>query len=98
MEERAIAGSTAATTDARERRFRDALAGVGGGLLADAVRRDGTGAAARLLARTAWVPDLAAGLAIQAVAAARLDDRAARRFGRRCRELAVALGAGELDP
>ena len=72
VEERTGAvGSTgpAAKADARDRTFRDALAEVGGGLLADAIRRDGTGAATRLLARVAWVPDLAAGLAIQADAA-----------------------------
>ncbi len=66
VEERASAAPSVAQADARERRFRDALAGVGGGLLSDAIRRDGTGAASRLLARTAWVPDLAAGMAIQA--------------------------------
>jgi chromosome segregation protein len=38
----------------------------GGGLLADAVRRDGHGAATTLLARAVWLPDLAACLAFQA--------------------------------
>ena len=67
VEERASAAPLAgAATDARERRFRDALAGVGGGLLADAIRRDGTGAASRVLARAAWVPDIGAALAVQA--------------------------------
>ncbi len=53
--------------DARERRFREALAAAGGGTLDGAVRRDTTGAARRLLARAAWLPDLPAALAIQAV-------------------------------
>jgi chromosome segregation protein len=52
--------------DARERRFRDALAAAGGGTLDSAVRRDVTGAARRLLAKAAWLPDLRACLAIQA--------------------------------
>ncbi|HEU5203671.1 MAG TPA: chromosome segregation protein SMC [Candidatus Limnocylindrales bacterium] len=38
----------------------------GGGLLADAVRRDGHGAATTLLNRAVWLPDLAACLAFQA--------------------------------
>ena len=52
--------------DARERRFRDALAAAGGGILAEAVGRDGAGVARRLLAHAAWLPDLAECLAIQA--------------------------------
>ena len=63
VEERAGAASLPA--DARERRFRDALAAAGGGILADAVGRDGAGVARRLLAHAAWLPDLAACLAIQ---------------------------------
>ena len=51
--------------DARERRFREALAAAGGGTLDAAVRRDTTGAARRILARAAWLPDLAACLAVQ---------------------------------
>ncbi len=51
--------------DARERRFREALAAAGGGTLDGAVRRDTTGAARRILARAAWLPDLAACLALQ---------------------------------
>ncbi len=67
---------------------------MGGGLLADAIRRDGTGAATRLLARVAWVPDLAAGLAIQATlppgwVAIPRDGSAV------VAELAVTLGAGD---
>ena len=54
-----------AGSDARERRFRDALAAAGGGLLADAIRRDGAGVARRLLLRAAWAPDLATALALQ---------------------------------
>ncbi len=43
---------------------RGAVARVGGGLLADAVRADGAAAASRLIARCAWVPALADALAI----------------------------------
>jgi chromosome segregation protein len=52
--------------DARERRFREALGAAGGGTLDAAVRRDTIGAARRILTRAAWLPDLAACLAIQA--------------------------------
>jgi len=41
------------------------LAGLGGGMLEDAVRRDPAGAASRLLATACWVPDLAALLELQ---------------------------------
>ncbi len=70
VEERALDGEpvvvAGAGSDARERRFRDALADTDGGLLADAIRRDGAGVARRLLARAAWAPDLAACLGLQA--------------------------------
>jgi chromosome segregation protein len=56
-------GSGAPT--ARDPRFEARLADAGGGLLSDAVRRDGTGVARRLLGRAAWTPDLAAALALQ---------------------------------
>src|SRR6185369_853571 len=46
--------------DARDRRYREAIAAAGGGTLDDAVRRDTTGVARRLLARAAWLPDLGA--------------------------------------
>jgi len=59
------AGAAITATDAIERRFRDALADAGGGSLADAIGRDGAGVARRLLAHAAWLPDLAACLAIQ---------------------------------
>ncbi len=59
------AGATTAADDARERRFRERLAAAGGGILEAAIRRDANGAARRLLARAAWLPDLAACLAIQ---------------------------------
>ncbi len=59
------AGAAPAAADARERRFRDALAAAGGGVLTDAVGRDGAGVARRLLAHAAWLPDLPACLAIQ---------------------------------
>jgi chromosome segregation protein len=51
--------------DAATRRCLDAVAAAGGGQLADAVRRDATGGVRRLLARSVWLPDLAACLAIQ---------------------------------
>ncbi len=97
VEERTGAVSStgpAAKADSRDRTFRDALAEVGGGLLADAIRHDGTGAATRLLARVAWVPDLAAGLAIQPTlppgwVAIPRDGSAV------VAELAVSLGAGD---
>jgi chromosome segregation protein len=59
------AASSAAAEDARERRFRERLAATGGGMLSAAVRRDSLGAARRLLARCAWLPDLEGCLAIQ---------------------------------
>ncbi len=49
------------------RRLEDALSGVGGGRLADAIRRDPNGAVRPLLARSVWAPDLAAALELQAV-------------------------------
>ena len=55
----------AAGDDSRERRFRERLAGAGGGTLDLCIRRDGSGAARRILARSAWLPDLAGCLAIQ---------------------------------
>ncbi|MGZ8513427.1 MAG: chromosome segregation protein SMC [Candidatus Limnocylindrales bacterium] len=61
------AASSAATEDARERRFRERLSAAGGGVLDSAVRRDSLGAARRLLARCVWLPDLAACLAIQSM-------------------------------
>ena len=45
--------------------FLDRLAGLGGGVLTDAVRRDPVGAARRILERVAWVPDLAAVIDLQ---------------------------------
>ena len=54
----------AATADAR--RLLDAVAAAGGGPLVEAIRRDGTGAARRLLARAVWLPSLDACLALQA--------------------------------
>ena len=88
------ATGTTAPGDARDRRFREALAAAGGGTLDGAVRRDTTGAARRLLARAAWLPDLAACLAIQAVlppgwVAVTRDGEAI------VTELGVTFGAGE---
>ncbi len=60
------AADPASPDDPRDRRFREALAAAGGGTLDAAVRRDATGAARRILAHAAWLPDLAACLAIQA--------------------------------
>lgn len=45
--------------------FRRQLDSCGGGLLADAIRRDGSGVARRLLARAAWTPDLTSALTLQ---------------------------------
>ncbi|MGH2513149.1 MAG: hypothetical protein ACRDGQ_10720, partial [Candidatus Limnocylindrales bacterium] len=42
--------------------FRDRLTGIGGGLLADMIRHEDSGAARGLLERTAWTPDLAGAL------------------------------------
>jgi chromosome segregation protein len=70
IEERAATTASVvavAASDARERRFRDAVSDAGGGWLVDAVRRDDAGAARRILARAAWVPDLEACLAIQSL-------------------------------
>jgi chromosome segregation protein len=88
------ATGSAGPDDARERRFRDALATAGGGTLDTAVRRDITGAARRLLARAAWLPDLPACLAMQAalppgwMVVARDGSAVVTEFG-------VTLGAGE---
>ena len=51
--------------DARERRFREGLVEAGGGTLDASVQRDPNGAARRMLARSAWLPDLAGCIAIQ---------------------------------
>ena len=59
------AAATIGGDDARERRFREWLAAAGGGTLDASVRRDPNGAARRILARAAWLPDLAGCLAIQ---------------------------------
>ena len=53
--------------DASCRRCVDAAEAAGGGRLVDAIRRDPTGGARRLLARSLWLPDLAACLALQAI-------------------------------
>ncbi len=57
--------AAAARMTAPDRAIRDRAAAMGGGSLADAVRRDPTGAATALLARVVWLPDLEACLAIQ---------------------------------
>ena len=58
-------GGGGAAAAAAERRFLDRAAELGGTLLADAVRRDPTGAVTRLLGRTVAVPDLEAALSLQ---------------------------------
>jgi hypothetical protein len=58
-------GAPMGSRPADDRRFRERLAALGGGVLDAAVTRDGTGAARRLLARAAWLPDLSACLAIR---------------------------------
>jgi chromosome segregation protein len=58
--------SDAQASDAGARRFVDAVAAAGGGRLDAAIRRDGTGAARRLLTRAVWLPDLDACLTLQA--------------------------------
>lgn len=49
-----------------ERRCRDRVAALGGGMLEDAIRRDPSGAVRRLLRRAAWLPDLDSCLQLQA--------------------------------
>ena len=89
--------------DARERRFREALAAAGGGTLDAAVRRDTTGAARRLLARAAWLPDVAACLAIQPalppgwIAVPRDGSCGRRRSGGHVRRRRVRPGAASRD-
>ncbi len=58
----ATGGADGSRTDAS---FTRRVAELGGGWLRDAVRRDVSGAAGRLLARAVWLPDLAAALALQ---------------------------------
>ena len=88
------AAGPAAADDVRERRFREAVAGAGGGILDAAVRRDVTGAARRILARAAWLPDLAACLAIQAAVPPGWV-AVTRDGGAIVTELGVVLGAPE---
>lgn len=61
----AAAAAAAGGADSRGRAFRDRLSALGGGVLADAVRRDPLGAARQVLARAGWVADLAAALELQ---------------------------------
>ncbi len=53
------------SADAATRRCLDAVAAAGGGRLSDAVRRDASGAARRILTRAVWLPDLESCLALQ---------------------------------
>jgi len=86
--------AAAVAEDARERRFRDRLAEAGGGLLEASVRRDPSGAARRLLARAAWLPDLAGCLAIQPWLPAGWV-AVPRDGGAIVTELAVSFGTGD---
>ncbi len=61
VERTASAGGPGAATE----RWLESVRAVGGGRLVDAIRRDDTGAARRLLSRAVWMPDLAACLALQ---------------------------------
>ncbi|MEO5919008.1 MAG: chromosome segregation protein SMC [Candidatus Limnocylindrales bacterium] len=60
----AAGGADGSRTDAA---FTRRVAELGGGWLRDAVRRDLSGAAGRLLARAVWVPDLGAALSLQSI-------------------------------
>jgi chromosome segregation protein len=59
------AAADATRASAADRAFRDRLSSAGGGLLAEGLRRDTTGAVRRLLARAAWTPDLGTALGLQ---------------------------------
>ncbi len=63
VKERAVA--SVGPADAATRRFLERLADAGGTALGEAIRRDPAGAASRVLARAAVVPDLATALALQ---------------------------------
>lgn len=63
VEERLATEADAGGTMARA--LLDAVTAAGGGSLHDAIRRDTTGVVRRLLARAAWLPDLAGAMAIQ---------------------------------
>jgi chromosome segregation protein len=66
LREVAVARSATGTApDARERRLLDRVAGLGGGPLGMAVRRDPTGVVSRILGHAVVVPDLATAIAIQ---------------------------------
>jgi chromosome segregation protein len=87
-------GRGAGGAEAAIRRLLDAVDAAGGGRLMDALRRDATGGARRLLARAVWAPDLGACLALQALLpagwiAVTHDGSAV------VDEVGVALGAGD---
>ena len=65
----AVEVPTSSPTPVAQRRgaFHDRLVSLGGGILADAIRRDEQGAARRILERAAWVPDLTAVLGLQSL-------------------------------
>ncbi len=94
VEERLSAEPGGSSPSAAERRLLDAVGAAGGGPLAEAVRRDTTGAIRRALGHAVWVPDLAAALALQPVlpsgwVAVPRDGQAV------VDELGVSLGAAE---
>jgi chromosome segregation protein len=61
----ALGAGEAAVSDA-DRRFEEAIRSRGGAMLGDGLRRDDRGAFRRLLARSAWLPDLDSCLELQA--------------------------------
>ena len=74
--------------------FRDRLAGAGGGLLTDVIRRDDVGAARSLLQRTAWTPDLESALELQGLLPAGWQI-VVRDGGAVLSEAAIALGRAD---
>ncbi len=63
--EPAAARTPPRSSDSATATFHDHLVSLGGGVLSEAIRRDPAGAARRILARAAWVPDLAALVELQ---------------------------------
>ncbi len=78
--------------------FLEVLARAGGGQLVEAVRRDDVGAARAILARTAWVPDLASALECPGAPPGRLADRRPRwQRPDRCDQVALGRTDGTLE-
>jgi chromosome segregation protein len=59
--------ASASTLGPGEAAFLESIRSMGGGRLVDAVRRDDTGAATRILSRAVWLPDTSASLDVQAL-------------------------------